>query len=243
MVSSSLILAALAAVASAAPRACKAPPALILPKVGGDTQLPAPATNLRVKKIALGHGIQNYTCASPDAEPAATGALAVLYDVTSLFPGTRRTGVSQQAWDALPSTVLHGQALPLNVLEGSQFGADASTPFPAPADLAVPDAAAKFLGHHFFDAAGVPVFDLAEAGLQAAVKKDAGVPAPADADKGPLGTGAVAWLKLDDNGKGRSKGLATVFRVVTAGGNPQACGSVGEGTQSVPYATYYWFYG
>ncbi|KAL1844214.1 hypothetical protein VTJ49DRAFT_3870 [Mycothermus thermophilus] len=246
MVSSSLILAALAAVVSAAPRACRAPPALILPKVGGDPELPPPATNLRVKKIALGHGIQNYTCASPDAEPAATGAIAVLYDVTTLFPGTRRTGISQQAWDAFPSTVLRDQPLPLNTLEGSQFGADPSTPFPAPADLSVQDAPGgpvKFLGHHFFDAAGVPVFDLSAAALKAAVKKDAAIPAPANADKGPLDTGAVAWLKLDDNGTGQSKGLATVFRVITAGGGPQACASVGEGTQSVPYATYYWFYG
>ncbi|KAL2118652.1 hypothetical protein VTJ04DRAFT_8312 [Mycothermus thermophilus] len=243
MVSTSIIIAALAAVASAAPR-CKAPSTRFLPKAG-ETELPPPAANLKLKKIALGHGIQNYTCASPEADPVATGALAVLFDVTPFFPGTRRTGISQQAWDDLPSVVLHSQPYPLLALNGSQFGADPAQPFPAPVDLPVEEASsdAKFVGHHFFSAAGVPVFDLFPASLKAAVKKEAAVPAPVDADRGPLDTGAVAWLKLVDNGNGESKGLQNVFRVITAGGNPQACDIVGEGTQSVPYATYYWFYG
>jgi hypothetical protein len=87
------------------------------------------------------------------------------------------------------------------------------------------------------------VFDLSAAGLKAVVKKVGNVSAPAKADKGIIGTGAVAWLKLDDNEAGQSQGLTSVYRVITAGGNPQACSVAGVGVQSVPYTTYYWFFG
>ena len=80
--------------------------------------------------------------------------------------------------------------------------------------------------------------------------KTGNVAAPKDADKGVLNTGAVAWLKLADTGKGMSKGVNLVYRVLTAGGNPEACDSAavsaketeGVQVQSVPYTTFYWFY-
>jgi len=238
-------------VVSAAP-GCKppGPPTPVvkytLPNIGaGAAELIPPAANLVVKKIAVGHGIQNYTCGATTDNSTATGAVAVLYDVTSFYPGTPKTGIRQDLWDSLPPKLLWDTPLPLNKLVGSTYGADPNTPFPDPtADLKLQDVpAAKFVGHHFFDISGVPTFDLAAAGLEAVVGKVDGKTAPLDADKGILSTGAVAWLKLDDTGKGLSQGVTSVFRVVTAGGNAQSCSVAGVGVQSVPYAAFYWFFG
>jgi hypothetical protein len=43
-----------------------------------------PPTNLTIKHIAIGYGIQNFTYASFTATPVAIGALANLYDATTL---------------------------------------------------------------------------------------------------------------------------------------------------------------
>jgi hypothetical protein len=197
-----------------------------------------------LKKIAIGHGIQNYSCTSTTGNFSATGALAVLYDATSLYPGTRKTGLNQQKWDSLPSNLLWNSALPLNKLPGSTYGADPTKPFPDPADLTLQGLPKiKFLGHHFFDAKGVPVFDLSAAGFKAVVKKVDAVAPPSNADVGIVGSGAVQWLQLDDNLSGQCVGVKTVYRVITAGGNAQACSVAGVGVQSVPYTTFYWFYG
>lgn len=77
--------------------------------------------------------------------------------------------------------------------------------------------------------------------------KEDDVAAPTDSDAGLLDTKAVDWLQLADNGRGLSKGITNVYRVVTAGGGAQAC-SVSGATEtgevfSVPYAAQYWFYG
>lgn len=199
-----------------------------------------------MKKIAIGHGIQNYSCeSSTSSKSTATGAIAVLYDVTSLYPGSGSSGLQQGAWDHLPSTLLWRKPLPLNHLAGTRFGADGAKPFPEPPqDLALDGfPSIKFLGHHYFEKDGVPMFDVSAAGLKASVVKKSGVPAPKKADKGLLATGAVDWLELGDSALGRSQGLSIVYRVVTAGGVAQPCSVVGAGVQSVPYATYYWFYG
>lgn len=96
------------------------------------------------------------------------------------------------------------------------------------------------IGKHFFDAAGTPVFDLHATGEKFIGKKIGQVSPPANAAKGPAGTGAVLWLKLDD--KGGSTGLKEVYRVITAGGNPTPnCKKAG--VFSIEYATEYWFYG
>ena len=87
------------------------------------------------------------------------------------------------------------------------------------------------------------MFDLSPSGMAASVLKVGSVSAPEGADKGVLDTGAVAWLRLTESGKGLSKGVNLVYRVMTAGGNGEACGTEGVGeTQSVPYAALYWFY-
>ncbi len=60
-----------------------------------------------------------------------------------------------------------------------------------------------------------------------------GIPAPSGADPGILETSAVDWLRLNDNLKGISKGVQSVYRVITAGGGSETCDSVGASSGSV----------
>lgn len=129
-----------------------------------------------------------------------------------------------------------------NKLPEANYGAVVADPFPVGADLELGAVKLPFIGVHYFDGAGVPTFDIAEkTGLLAVVAKKDNVKAPASADKGIIGTGAVDWLRLTDTGAG--KGVAAVFRVVTAGGSAQPCSVSGLGVGSVPYTAQYWFYG
>jgi hypothetical protein len=97
------------------------------------------------------------------------------------------------------------------------------------------------LGHHFFDSAGTPTFDLASVNKILYGKKNGDVLAPADASKGPAGTGAVDWLSLIAKPGYTSVGLGQVYRVETAGGAaPAVCPSAG--VISVQYSAEYWFY-
>ncbi|KAL0476000.1 hypothetical protein QR685DRAFT_541215 [Neurospora intermedia] len=240
----SLLLAAFATIAYAAPTKgpCKSLTPT-LPSTGGDNlQGPSPAA--RLKKIALGHGIQNYTCSASDATPSATGALAVLYDATTVYPGLSKTALSTDAFNSLPHLLLWDRPVPLNRPSNSSYSADTTSPFPAHNDLkGLADYPSfKYAGHHFFDSTGTPMFDLDASGLKASVVKGGNVNAPQDADKGVLATGAVAWLRLTDSGKGQSKGVNLVYRVLTAGGNAEGCAVAGTGVQSVPYTAFYWFY-
>lgn len=218
------------------------------------SELPAPSPSLVLKRIAIAHGIQNYSCgADPAAAVEAKGALAVLYDATPLYPGNPK-GLSQAAFDSLTTTALWTHPIPLNlvnpeaakpgvVLSSKQYGAT-DNPFQAPADLKLGNIAPiKYLGRHYFDGAGTPTFDLTEAGLRASAGKTGEAVAPANADKGPLKTGAIKWLQLTDTGKGLSKGVTLVYRVITAGGVAEACATTGQGLASVPYSALYWFYG
>lgn len=256
----SLLLAAFTALAAALHQ-CNQSITPALPQIGGGrsatgriegtltdrdpgTELAAPPASLVLEKIAVGHGIQNYSCADPTGDFATAGALAVLYDVTSLYPGTAKTGITQKMWDHLPSDVLWNEPIPLNKLIGSKYGADPMQPFRQRADLkhqGLPSV--KFLGHHYFDSAGIPMFDLIAARLKASVVKLNGIDAPSNADKGLIGSGAVQWLQLGESGNGQSEGLSMVYRVSTAGGGAQACSVAGVGVQSVPYVAIYWFYG
>lgn len=212
---------------------------------------------MNLVKIAVGHGIQNYSCASDEGTATPLGALALLYDATPLWPGTPGTGLSAQAFNALPSATLWSQDLPLNLVNASaacpgttshpnalpesEYRAKVDAPFPGTAgDLTVAGTTLKLLGHHFFNAGGVPNFDLSAAGLYASVAKAASVNAPAGADPGILATGAVAWLRLNDTGG--SKGVSAVYRVLTAGGAAEPCAKSGAGIGSVPYSAFYWFY-
>ncbi|KAM0322755.1 hypothetical protein ACHAQA_009346 [Verticillium albo-atrum] len=214
-----------------------------LPVNGGATELASPPEGSVLKHIALGHGIQNYTCVA--GQPAkATGAVAVLYDATALYP--RRSPNSLPTVDhfnALTTTALWSTPLPLNSDGTTEFGASATEPFQASAPLEIPGHSIPFLGLHYFDGAGVPTFltGTSEADSDNVLKafKVGDAPAPASADPGPVGTGAVPWLYLGGNPE--SRGFSLVYRVITAGGKPKTC--TDDKPQSVPYATYYWLYG
>ncbi|KAK3325911.1 hypothetical protein B0H66DRAFT_143291 [Apodospora peruviana] len=247
------VLAALATVACAKSR-CKptstsissaSVPTPTLPSTGGSKEVPAPPPTAVLKKIAVGHGLQNYTCTTASQPTAAAlGALAVLYDVTALYPGTPGSPLKdQEDFDALTTDFLWTHDLPINFVDAAAYVADTTNPFPAPAEAVLGgNLHIPFLGHHYFDFEAIPMFDLSTIGLKASVGKNDSAPAPAGADVGPSGTGAVAWLQLKESGKGRSVGLDLVYRVITAGGNPESCAVTGPATYSIPYSAFYWFY-
>lgn len=252
----SFVIAALAAVASAAPCG-PSKPTPTLPLTGGPSELPAPSSNLVLKKILLGHGIQNYSCADAASTPLALGALAVLYDITPLYPGGGPASLpSIEAFNALTTTALWTTDLPLNLVNDAAVIAGAklpskeyvakSTPFQAPKDLKLGNLPPlKYSGIHYFDSLvpSMPNFDLTGPGnLKAHVTKTGEVSGPAGADKGPLDTGAVKWLQLSDTNKGLSRGVKMVYRVVTAGGVAESCATTGAGKASVPYSAQYWFF-
>lgn len=202
----------------------------------GATELPA--ANGTLKAIAVGHGIQNYTCSAAGANATSGGALAVLYDITDLYPS-----LTDDERNQLPINLLRTTDLPLNLAGDvdNQYAADVSNPYKADADVTVEGISEplKVLGHHYFDQSLVATFDLFSVGLLFKGGKLYNVKAPATADLGLLNTGAVDWLLLAD--KGASVGLTTTYRVVTAGGNFLPCDEAGQ-TFSVPYAAQYWYY-
>ena len=97
------------------------------------------------------------------------------------------------------------------------------------------------LGHHEFDASGVPVFDLGNKGLLRG-KKEAAIAAPEDAYKGPFdqGNGAVDWLELC--AVAGSKQIQRGYRVETAGGKPPKSCTGQPAFLQIEYAAQYWFY-
>ncbi|RGP73400.1 hypothetical protein FLONG3_6346 [Fusarium longipes] len=246
MLVNSLFVLASAALALASPlknhgSSCKpGKPTPVLPVNGGATELPAPPQGATLKHIALGFGIQNYTCADAAATPAAQGALAVLYDVTHLYPGQGIGSLNKDKWSSLTSDVLNTGKIPLN-LNDNGVGASLTNPFPAKSSFKLESLRKDlpYLGHHYFNAAGVPTFDLDAANQLLICKKLDGIKAPASAPVGPEGTGAVDWLYLGD--AGGSIGVSYVYRVLTAGGVSHGCKA--KGVDSTSYTTLYWFYG
>ncbi|KAI1013326.1 hypothetical protein LB503_001581 [Fusarium chuoi] len=248
MLANSLLVLASATLALASPLATFGPgssckpgkPAPVLPVNGGASELPAPPQGVALKHIAFGFGIQNYTCADAAATPAAIGALAVLYDITHLYPGQGPSSLTPDKWASFTGDVLSTGKVPLN-LNTNGVGASTTDPFPKKQDLKVQGLQKKlpYLGHHFFNAAGVPTFDLDKANQLLVCKKLDGIKAPSTASAGPDGTGAVDWLYLGD--AGGSIGVSYVYRVLTAGGVSHGCKA--KGTDSTSYTTLYWFYG
>jgi len=211
-------------------------PVPTLPVNGGEKELAGPG-GLKLKSIALGFGIQNYTCSEAGAEPTATGALAVLYDITKFYPGQGPKSLTIEQFDGLASSALTNLPVPLNLNDPANILLGAtSTPFPADAPLTVDGVSLPFAGHHFFNGEGVPQFRLGKIDFLGALADR--IPAPEGADGGPDGTGAVAWLELD--AREGSKGSSLAYRVVTAGGNSHGC--TAAGADSTAYATQYWFY-
>ena len=186
----------------------------------------------------------------------------MLYDITNLYPGTVPSGMSYNAFYDIPNQVLWGQDIPLNLLSDNAnkpgtvdkpnamseiaYSAVVADPFLAPSPLSLPSvlaADAPFLGHHYFDASGVPTFDLSGAGLFGSMSKTGDVKAPSTAGAGILDTGAVDWLQLTASTNGLSKGIKQVYRVTTVGGVSASCGVIDAEAGSVPYTAFYWFFG
>ena len=172
--------------------------------------LAPPAEGLQVSSVVVGRGTQNYTCdaGNANAEPAAAGAVATLFDascVAALYP---------DLLDRIP-----GMALRFNLSDPEQLGA---SPLPV-------------VGVHYFSAKTTPFFDIGN-GVEVFTKKAADTPAPATAAVGQRGESAVAWLKLDAV-EGTTGNVKEVYRVTTAGGAPpKTCENMPE-TFEVEYAT------
>jgi hypothetical protein len=95
-------------------------------------------------------------------------------------------------------------------------------------------------GHHYFDATGVPIFDLDTTDKKLgtiACAKSASAPAPENAIKGQgdEGFGSVPWLKLV--AKRSTGGLQEVYRLNTAGGKPPATCAGQKAAFEIEYAT------
>ncbi|KAG5970715.1 hypothetical protein E4U55_001480 [Claviceps digitariae] len=219
-----------------------------LPQIKGAHNLPQPPPGSELLHIALGFGLQNYSCPSIGHPPIATGALAMLYDITALYPGQSRLSLSHQAFDGLPCRAIWSHIVPLNLnystagrVEPSSPGASQTHPFPDNGPLQIWGLQPlPFLGHHLFTSTGVANFILADGATNLLANKLAAVDAPDQADKGPQGTGAVAWLQLDaqHGSVGRAK---YVYRVLTVGGAPHGCARA-AGQDSTTYTAMYWFF-
>jgi len=172
-----------------------------------------PSTNLTLQYVAIGRGTQNYTCASSSSLPVPQGAVATLFDLNWLAYH------NEPLLNTIPPVAVY---LPL---QPYGFG------------LTFPVAV---LGQHFFDSTGTPTFDLYSVNKALYGSKTGDIKAPAAANKGPAGTGAVDWLQLTANAGYESNGLSLAYRVVTAGGQPFNCTVAGAIT--VQYAAEYWFY-
>ncbi|PWY89466.1 hypothetical protein BO94DRAFT_37342 [Aspergillus sclerotioniger CBS 115572] len=182
------------------------------------TALPSPSPNLTLQHVALGRGVQNYTCpsspANDTAKPTSTGALATLFDASCIVSS------DQRLLHRIPAFL---QNVPLETLDF----------FASLASLAGPDSA--ILGEHYFSASAMPFFDLRLGGNDewAAAKKVASVVSP-------VASMDVPWLKLVAVD---GVGIKEVYRVYTAGGmSPATCEGM-KSEFSVDYAAEYWFYG
>ncbi|KAL6721419.1 hypothetical protein ACLMJK_000522 [Lecanora helva] len=192
-----------------------------VPIYDGITSLPSPTGTL--KAITVGRGTQNYTCTSPTDSsttaiptPVAIGAKADLLDASPLLR-LLPPAEGIKILDLLPSYLVNFDTSLL-------------------AAYSIP-----LLGHHYFNSDGQPTFDLGDTGFLIA-KKTGSISAPAGACPGSLGKGfgAVDWLSLVD--AGGSRGLGSVYRVVTAGGKaPPTCQGI-SGDIEVQYSALYWFF-
>jgi len=182
-----------------------------VPFSGGGTQLPS--TNLSLQYVALARGTQNYTCLASDTVPIQLGAEASLFDATELAYD------NETVLNTLPAVIVY---IPL---WHSVFPFDGMV----------------LLGYHFFDSSGTPTFNLTDVNKILYGTKTGDIKAPATANRGPWGTGAVDWLQLESKAGYPSVGLSLVYRVETAGGMPPiTCAQRGHLT--VPYAAIYMFY-
>ncbi|OCT49952.1 malate dehydrogenase [Cladophialophora carrionii] len=185
------------------------------------TPLPFPP-GLVLEHVALGRGVQNYTCDNATATPAAAGAVAKFYNVSC---------IAADYPDLL--TPITNLAL--------------ENPLPAEPALVLKPSDLELSAHHFFSNTTTPVFafdveggpDLGTVFTQRGNSSDA--PATALAGPGGDGNGAVDWLYLTTRSTTTGKTQA-VYRLDTAGGQPpETCADMGA-EFSVEYSAVYWFW-
>ncbi|KAI1436015.1 hypothetical protein GGR50DRAFT_263162 [Xylaria sp. CBS 124048] len=191
---------------------------------GATPSLPAPQEGLVLEHVAIGRGVQNYTCdpSKPDAAPTQIGALATLFNascIASAYPDLLQ---------AFPKLALQFD-LPLPATsEDEMMG---------PTNLLVS-------GKHFFTNTTTPFFDLNTSrrhlGEAPCAKLDSSN-APSDAPKGPNGEAAVPWLRLGAESDATG-GLKEIYRVETAGGGAPATCQGMPAAFEVQYAAQYWFF-
>ncbi|TAQ85678.1 hypothetical protein B7494_g5992 [Chlorociboria aeruginascens] len=190
--------------------------------VDSPTPLPAVSQGLTLKHVAVGRGIQNYTCTSnPTDVPVSIGAIATLYNATCL------AATYPDLLAMLPNVAL-------------QFNIESNTTKSLPVSNLIVS------GHHYFSNTTTPAFNLDTANMQLGIapcSKNNTEAAPAGASVGQngQGNGAVAWLKLIAR-EGATGGLEEVYRLNTAGGNPPATCAGMPSTFEVQYAAEYWFF-
>ncbi|KAI6830124.1 hypothetical protein KC340_g653 [Hortaea werneckii] len=174
-------------------------------------------TNITLRYVALGVGVQNYTCngTSYVQTQSSDGALATLYDATSYLASN-------------PSAIDSLSIERLEAYEESQHCEESSNREPQ----------LPTLGEHFFTSDMVPTFDIfeAEPTRKLSAAKIQAVEAPV--------SDAVSWLYLVDCDDGTSDGLEAAYRVETAKGvAPSSCTSEETGSQvAIAYAAQYWLY-
>jgi hypothetical protein len=193
----------------------------VLPTV--PSGLPPVGAGLALKHVAVGRGVQNYTCdlTNTTAPPQAAGAVATLFNASCV------ASTNPQLLHVVPR-----MALQFNLTDAQ------APPRIGAANMAIS-------GHHFFTNTTTPFFNLdVPGGLQIGElpsAKNNSVAAPADAPRGQQGEPAVAWLKLLAR-QGATGGLQEVYRVETAGGSPPATCAGMPAAFSVQYSAEYWFY-
>ncbi|KAK5554981.1 hypothetical protein LTR46_007185 [Exophiala xenobiotica] len=185
------------------------------------TPLPTPS-GLSLEHVALGRGVQNYTCANATATPAAVGAVARFYNASC---------VASDWPDLLPIMPNLALQYPLP--------SDPNAPL-EPSNLALST-------HHFFSNTTTPVFAFdaptsPKFGTVFAQKVNSSDP-PANAVVGASGQGygAVSWLYLTSRADTVSD-VKAVYRLNTAGGSPPATCQGQPSAFSVDYSAVYWFY-
>lgn len=200
-----------------------------LATIPGAPSVAAPDSKSKLLQVTIGRGVQNYTCAdsTSSSTPKAIGAVANLYNASC---------IAANYPDVL--TLLPPFALQYN----TSLDNNGKIMFTE----------VDRCGHHYFNAASAPTFDLNDnnngLGVLVADGKnpETKVAAPASAIKGQAASssalnGAVAWLKLDA-ASGTTGNLTEVYRVDTAGGQPPATCSGQPASFSIEYAAQYWFF-
>jgi hypothetical protein len=189
----------------------------VLQLPAGQTALSLP-TDASLEFIAMGVGVQNYTCTAAGTYVTA-GALAELYDVGCLY--------GNPAFDSIQDFgyILYAGTPPRTHIDG-------------------PNAGLALLGQHYFitnptNASTIsPVFDFSSSALKGdpngkvVVKRLGGIPSPARPQN-------VDWLEL---GNQEGELAKYVFRVATKAGQPPATCQPGSEPISIKYSAKYWFF-